>query len=122
MSQEFLEVLARIAPSAEPERRNVTAHELETLVLQLAASLHGLGEPRVLQDILACFSARALAFLGGGETAAQPTKYPPELLSWARTHVNLDAAAADLREVKATGGLVLDDFIHELEQGIPPRE
>jgi hypothetical protein len=41
-------------------------------------------------------------------------KVPPELLEWARQTFDEDDFLAQVREIKATGGLALEDFIDEL--------
>ena len=40
---------------------------------------------------------------------------PPEILEWARQTFDEDEFLAHVREVEATGGLRLEDFIAELE-------
>ncbi len=42
-------------------------------------------------------------------------RIPPELLEWARQTFDEDEFWAQVRELKATGGLRLEDFIAELE-------
>jgi hypothetical protein len=42
----------------------------------------------------------------------------PELLEWARNLFTEEEIVAGLREVRETGGLELQDFVHELEQEI----
>ena len=46
----------------------------------------------------------------------------PDLLESARSQLSEEEIVARLREVEATGGLQLDDFIHELEQAAGPDE
>jgi hypothetical protein len=46
----------------------------------------------------------------------------PELLELARNELSEEEIVAGLREIRATGGLELKDFIHELEQEVAPRE
>ena len=45
-----------------------------------------------------------------------PIRLPPELLDWARRQIDEEAIVAGLREIRATGGLELRDFLAELEQ------
>ena len=40
---------------------------------------------------------------------------PPELLEWARQTFDEDEFLAQIREIEATGGLRLEDFIAEVE-------
>jgi hypothetical protein len=47
---------------------------------------------------------------------------PPGYLEQERQTFNEEEFLAALREVERTGGRELKDFIHELEQGVPPRE
>jgi hypothetical protein len=42
-------------------------------------------------------------------------RIPPEILEWARQTFDEDEFLAHVREIEATGGLQLDDFIAELE-------
>jgi hypothetical protein len=49
-------------------------------------------------------------------------KLPPGLHEWERQNFDRDAFLAGLCEVEQTGGLPLKDFLHELEQGVPPSE
>ena len=122
MSQEFDDLLARLAPGEKPERLEQASRSLEDLVLQLAATLHGLGDPRARQDILAHVSARTRAFLGDANGEWVRPKLDPDLLEWARSQINEEDILTQLREVQATGGLELKDFIHELEQEATSRE
>ena len=46
----------------------------------------------------------------------------PELLEWAKQTCNEEEFSAALREVQQTGGMELNDFIHELEDGAPTRD
>jgi hypothetical protein len=45
-----------------------------------------------------------------------------DLLEWARSQINEEEILTQIREVQATGGLELKDFIHELEQEATSRE
>ncbi|MFO0930008.1 MAG: hypothetical protein U0736_23785 [Gemmataceae bacterium] len=40
---------------------------------------------------------------------------PPDLLEWARQTFDEDAFIAQMREIEATGGLQLEDFLPEME-------
>jgi hypothetical protein len=40
---------------------------------------------------------------------------PPEILAWARQTFDEEEFLADMREIEATGGVRLEDFIAELE-------
>jgi len=42
-------------------------------------------------------------------------RIPPEILEWARQTFDEEEFLAHLREIEATGGLRLEDFIAELE-------
>jgi hypothetical protein len=42
-------------------------------------------------------------------------KIPPDLLEWARQTFDEEEFLKQLREIEATGGLRLEDFIAELE-------
>jgi hypothetical protein len=117
MSQEFFDLLARLAPAEKRERLELAAQELDAMVLRLTAVLNGLGDSRARQDILAYLSTRALASLNGGQA-----EITPELIEWVLSQTNEEEIVAGLREIEATGGLELHEFIHELEQGASPRE
>ena len=40
---------------------------------------------------------------------------PPEMLAWARQTFDEEEFLADIREIEATGGVQLKDFLAELE-------
>ncbi|HEX5271875.1 MAG TPA: hypothetical protein VFW33_15360 [Gemmataceae bacterium] len=40
---------------------------------------------------------------------------PPEILAWAQQTFDEQEFVADMREIEATGGVRLEDFIRELE-------
>jgi hypothetical protein len=121
MKQEFLDVLARLAPAGKPEQLDLAARELEVLAQRLAATLNDLGDARARNDILAYFNDRTRALLANGRVDPQPTKYPPELLEWARSQFTEEELLAGLQEIRTTGGLELRDFIDEMEEeGAPP--
>jgi hypothetical protein len=42
-------------------------------------------------------------------------RIPPEILEWARQTFDEEAFLAHVREIEASGGLRLEDFIAELE-------
>jgi hypothetical protein len=44
-----------------------------------------------------------------------PEKIPPEILEWARQTFDEGQFLTHVREIEATGGLQLEDFIAELE-------
>jgi hypothetical protein len=46
---------------------------------------------------------------------AEAVKLSPPVLDWARQQFSEEDFAAGLRELRATGGLELGDFLHELE-------
>jgi hypothetical protein len=46
----------------------------------------------------------------------EPMKLTREQVEWVRQQTNLEEMIAELREVEATGGFELRDFLHELEQ------
>ena len=45
---------------------------------------------------------------------ADGAQLTPELLEWARGQFSEEEIVAGLREIRATGGLKLKDFLHEL--------
>ena len=45
-----------------------------------------------------------------------PIRLTPELLEWARKQLNEEEIVVGLREIRQTGGLELQDFIHDLER------
>lgn len=46
---------------------------------------------------------------------------PPEMLAWARQTFDEKEFLADMREIEATGGVQLADFIAELEARARPK-
>jgi hypothetical protein len=54
-----------------------------------------------------------------GESAAALT---PDVVESAKRQLSEEEVVAGLREIRATGGLELSDFIHELEQAAGPDE
>jgi hypothetical protein len=123
MSQEFHDVLARLSPAQKSDQLDATVRELDALTLRLAALLNVLGDARARQELLACFNARLLTLLVDARPDVPPAvKLTPELLEWARNQFTEEELVAGIREIEATGGLELDDFIRELEQEAAPRE
>src|SRR5437660_8118620 len=100
MSHEFHELLARLTPGEKPERLEQISRNLEDLVLQLAATLRGLGDPGARQDILANVSARTRAFLGDANGEWVRPKLDPEFLEWIRSQINEEEILAQIREIE----------------------
>ncbi len=48
-------------------------------------------------------------------------KIPPEILEWARQTFDEEDFLRQIREIEATGGLALEDFIAELEARVRSR-
>jgi hypothetical protein len=48
-------------------------------------------------------------------------RIPPELVEWARQTLDKEEFLAEIREIEATGGLALEDFIAELEARVRSR-
>jgi hypothetical protein len=48
-------------------------------------------------------------------------RIPPEILEWARQTFDEEEFLAHVREIEATGGLRLEDFITELEARVRSR-
>jgi hypothetical protein len=46
---------------------------------------------------------------------------PPHILEWARQTFDKEEFLADIREIEATGGLQLEDFIAEIEARVRPK-
>lgn len=46
---------------------------------------------------------------------------PPEILEWARQTFDEKDFLAQIREIEATGGLSVEDFIAELEARVRPK-
>jgi hypothetical protein len=146
MNEELIELLKHFTPAEARQRLNLSARDLDAQVLQLTASLNGQEEESPEgQTIIAYVDARIDEPLG--ETGArvpplnltpeleglrqwvccyyraQQKKYhTPEFLEWARQSINEEEILAAFREIQATGGLELKDFIHELEQEVSSRE
>jgi hypothetical protein len=145
MSQEILDVLMRSTPAEARQRLNISARDLDAQVLQLTASLNGELESPERKAVVAYVDARIdEPFEEGGERipplnltpeveglrqwacshyrAVSQQYLTPELLERERRAINEEEILAGLREIEATGGLELKDFIHELEEEARPRE
>lgn len=146
MSKEILDVLMRSTPAEARQQLNLSARDLDAQVLQLTASFNGRQiDPPERQAILAYVDARIDEAFGEpgrgtpplnltpelGELREWLCRYyrslqqqylTPELLERERRAVNEEEILAGLREIEATGGLELKDFIHELEEEARPRE
>ena len=48
-------------------------------------------------------------------------RIPPELVEWARQTFDEEVFLAQVREIEATGGFQLDDFLPEVEARARPR-
>jgi hypothetical protein len=145
MSKEILDVLMRSTPAEARQQLNLSARDLDAQVLQLTASLNGELESPERKAVVAYVNARIDETFGepGGGTpplnlapvveglrqwvcshyrAVSQQYLTPEVMEWARRTFNEEEHLAGLREIEATGGLELKDFIHELEEEITPRE
>jgi hypothetical protein len=144
MSKEILDVLMRSTPAEARQRLNLSARDLDAQVLQLTASFNGQIESPENRAIFDYVMARSREDSIEAQRASQPLIYTPELvklrnwaiprflpscqpvtpelLEWARRTFNEEEFLAGLREIEATGGLELKDFIHELEEEATPRE
>jgi len=126
MSNRFLDVLARHTANKEqgPEQKAAIARELQELCAHVAELLSP--HPQAArQEVLGEFSAGALEpekndvdelppdFVAIDPVTGKPT---PELIEWARQQYTEEQNMASIREVMATGGLELKDFIRELEE------
>jgi hypothetical protein len=118
MSQNFYELLARVAPAEKPERREAAARELDVLTQRLVAIIENLGDSNAQRDILAFLSAKTLTRLENGATAI----FTPDFLEWARTQYSDEEIIAGIREVQETGGLELKDFIQEITDIVAPND
>jgi hypothetical protein len=138
MSQEILDVLMRSTPAEARQRLNLSARDLDAQVLQLTASLNGELESPERKAVVAYVNSRIDEPFeeAGGRVpplnltpeleglrqwvcchyrAVQQQYLTPEVMEWARSTFNEEEHLAGLREIEATGGLELKDFIHELE-------
>lgn len=95
------------------------ADDMEALCGQLA-SLIGAFDPAVRDRLLHEVVHRVQAKLATSAVAVgKPT---PEVREWANGLYTDEEAIAGLREIRATGGFELRDFIHELEPSAAPDE
>ncbi|MHB1424259.1 MAG: hypothetical protein ACYC3I_13880 [Gemmataceae bacterium] len=145
MNQELLEMLKRSTPAEARARLNLSDRDLDAQVLQLTASLNGQIDSSVRQAILAYVDDRLREsdkeardsaqrpkllpelgelheWLGRHYRMLQQQYHTPEVMEWARRTFNEEEFLAGLREIETTGGLQFEDFIHELEQEVKPRE
>lgn len=145
MNKEILDVLMHTTPAEARQRLNLSARDLDAQVLQLTTSLNGDLESPERRALVAYVNARideAFGEPGGGTPALnlapeaeglrqwvfshyraiQKQYLTPEFLEQERRSINEEEILAGLREIEATGGLELKDFIHELEQEVTPRE
>ncbi len=116
-AEAFRDVLKRHMPGDVPERIDAAACLLHQMAEQIAMVLEGIEDTPARQELLALVSAQVLAKLGDKERL-RPTPPTPEILEWARNHCSEEDILAGIREIQATGGLELKDFIHELEQEV----
>jgi len=121
MSQDFFDVLARLAPADDPERLNAAARVLSALSQQMTFVLEGLKDASARQEILSRFNANVLASLADANRPRSEA-LTPELREWARATFNEEEFLAGVREIQQTGGLTLEDFIEEIEKRALPRE
>ena len=61
------------------------------------------------------------------ELSSDPEKWPretipPALMAWARRTIDEEDIAAQIREIRETGGIRLTDIIQEIEQRVTSRE
>src|SRR5262245_28699203 len=114
-NNDLLEVLKRVAPAEKPEELHQRADKLESLAVQLAETVGGVGGPSERRAVLAAFENTAAALL---EKNGQPgsAKYPPELIEAALREYSEEEIVALYREFEKTGGLELHQFIDELEK------
>ena len=120
MSQEFHDLLARLAPGEKPERIAARAAELSALKGWLASFMNGLKGADAQQEALACVFASALEALKNGQADLSPRRPTPAELEWARSQIDLEEIRAGIEEIERTGGLELRDFIQELEVEVKP--
>lgn len=115
MNQEFLDLLARLAPGEKPERLAKDAETLAALKGTLLSVLGSLKDASAQQELLAYFSESARAAIKNGQAKADRELLTPEFLEWARNEFTEEQIIASLEEVERTGGKELSEFIHELE-------
>jgi hypothetical protein len=144
MNEDFLDILSRSTPAEARERLGLPARELDAQVLQRTTTVDGESDSPEREAIFAYTAARWSESTLEARRAAQPLNPMPELeelLGWARRHYGLtqgitpeilewarrefdkygeEELLAEFREIQATGGLELKDFIHELEREAAP--
>jgi hypothetical protein len=113
VGQEFLDLLARLAPGERPERLTSMAGLLGAMKDWLGSILNSLKDASAQQELLAYFSSSTLAGLKNGHADAE--QLTPELLEWARSLYSEEEIRASIEEALRTGGKELSEFIHELE-------
>ncbi len=79
---------------------------------------------RIWAELLKIRGDRELQELGnnGNGSNLEPTRMSPELLEWAIRQFNDEETLAGIEEIRQTGGLKFEDFIHELEAIVAPHE
>src|SRR6185437_4836102 len=143
MGHDFLGILSRSTPAQARERLGLATRDLDAQVLQLTTTVNGDNDSPEREAIFAYTAARWSESTLEAQHAAQPLDPMPELeellgwarryygltqgitqelLDWARRTFNEEVFLAGLREIEATGGLELKDFMDELEQEVAPRE
>jgi hypothetical protein len=145
MSQDLLKALMHAAPAEIRKRLGMPARDLDSQVLQLTTTLNGLGDSSARQAILTYIANRSNESAFEAEQASQPLNFTaelvelrewarrlyapeslpimPEFLEWARRELRKyreEEILAGIREIETTGGLQLQDFIHELEREATP--
>jgi hypothetical protein len=63
-----------------------------------------------------CLGADLSQILAEAISRSRSTTLTPEVITWARAQFRDEEIAAELREIRQTGGLELRDFIHELDR------
>ncbi len=69
-----------------------------------------------------CCCPNCGAMVNGSITSLEPVTLTPEFLELARQEFTEEEIVAGIEEIERTGGLKLEDFIHELEAIVTPRE
>lgn len=138
MSQELFDLLTRSTPAEARQQLNLSVRDLDAQVLQLTASLNGQGDSPERRATIAYTTARSYESAAETNGAPGPLECTPELrelrdwvcryyrlqqqqyltpefLEWAHRTFDEQVFLAGLREIEATGGLELKDFIHELQ-------
>jgi hypothetical protein len=128
MSQPTLESLARQAAAGDQAAADAFCSHL----LPILQSLDGATLERVARCALALKDHQANG--AGGQLGAAPSPaatntpplrdFPPgeplapELLEWARRQFTEEELVSSLRELRANGGLGIEDLVRELEAGL----